>query len=217
LLNPDVWLLEDSLARIRAAIVDAPDAPIALGLLMHGRHFVGIDLNPISLFIDRPAEAARGPLGPSGGAAVFPAALFRQFGGFFDHLFAWGEDADLACRLYASGVRTRTLELALPHKGGHSVDGDPALLGFRAFLLARNRVVMAARTVSLPLMLLAIPIIALAHVGLGLRKARQGLFRPFVRGVWRGLLEGPMARRDWRGKRFGIGSLADYLRSRRPR
>lgn len=217
LLNPDVWLLEDSLARILGAIAQNADAPIAVGLLMRGRRFVGIDVHPIGLFVDRPAKATRGPLGPSGGGAVFPTALFRQFGGFFDHLFAWGEDADLAYRLYAAGVHTRTLDLALPHKGGHSVDDDAELLDFRAFLLARNRILVAARTFTWPLALPAIPLIAVAHLALGLRRARQGLLRPFLRGVGRGLLEGPPARREWRGKRFGVASLISYLRARRRR
>jgi N-acetylglucosaminyl-diphospho-decaprenol L-rhamnosyltransferase len=216
LLNPDVWLLGDSLTRILAAIAEKPDAPIAVGLLMRGSRFVGIDVHPIGLFVDRPADATRGPLAPSGGGAVFPTALFRQFGGFFDHLFAWGEDADLAYRLYAAGVRTRALDLALPHKGGHSVEND-ADLGLRAFLLARNRVLVAARTFTWPLVLLAIPLIALAHLALGLRRVRQGLLRPFLRGVGRGLLEGPPSRREWRGARFGVASLIGYLRARRPR
>ncbi|MGW4462992.1 glycosyltransferase family 2 protein [Micromonospora sp. NBC_01796] len=215
LLNPDVWLPEDALARICAAIEEDPGVPVAVGLAMHGGEYVGIDLNPISLFIDRPAGAARGPLGPSGGAAVFPTELFRRFGGFYEHLFAWGEDADLAFRLYASGLRTRKMDLILPHAGGHSVEGDNKLLGFRAFLLARNRVLVASRTFTRPLMIFAIPLIVVAHCGLALRRIRQGLLRPFLRGVLRGLREGPKARREWTGARFGIVSLLGYLRVRR--
>jgi N-acetylglucosaminyl-diphospho-decaprenol L-rhamnosyltransferase len=217
LLNPDVWLPDGSLDRILAAIREAPDAPIAVGLAMHGNEYAGIDVHPVSLFIDRLAAAHRGPLGPSGGAAVFPVGLYRRFDGLFAHLFAWGEDADLAYRLYAAGVRTRALPLALPHHGGHSVGGDQALLGFRAFLLARNRLLVAARTFSGPLTVFAVPLIALAHLALALRRARQGLLRPFLRGVGRGLLEAPRARRQWRGARFGIRTLAGYLRTRSAR
>ncbi|WP_406077168.1 glycosyltransferase family 2 protein [Micromonospora sp. NBC_00858] len=215
LLNPDVWLPEDALAKICAAVAEAPGTPIAVGLAMHGGEYVGIDLNPISLFIDRPATAARGPLGPSGGAAVFPTDLFRRFGGFYEHLFAWGEDADLAFRLYASGVHTRRSELVLPHAGGHSVEGDHKLQAFRAFLLARNRLLVAARTFTWPLMLVAIPVLALAHLGLAVRRVRQGLLRPFLRGVGEGLRGGPSARRQWQGKRFGFATLFSYLTVRR--
>lgn len=215
LLNPDVWLPDDALARIWAAIAEDPGSPVAVGLAMHGGEYIGIDVNPISLFIDRSATASREPLGPSGGAAVFPTELFRRFGGFYEHLFAWGEDADLAFRLYASGLRTRTLDLVLPHAGGHSVEGDNKLQGFRAFLLARNRLLVAARTFTWPLMLVAIPILALAHLALAARRVRQGLLRPFLRGVGHGLREGPAARRRWQGERFGFASLYSYLGTRR--
>ncbi|MET8045884.1 glycosyltransferase [Micromonospora sp. NPDC005215] len=214
LLNPDVWLPEDALTRLFEAIAADPESPIAVGLAMHGGEYVGIDLHPVSLFIDRAATVPRGPLGPSGGAAVFPTALFHRFGGFYEHLFAWGEDADLAFRMYAEGLRTRRLDFMLPHAGGHSVEGDNKLQGFRAFLLARNRLLVAARTFTWPLMLVAIPILALAHLALAARRARQGLLRPFLRGVGRGLLEGPAARRQWKGRRFGFASLVSYLRVR---
>ncbi|MGB2567555.1 glycosyltransferase family 2 protein [Micromonospora citrea] len=214
LLNPDVWLPDDALARLCDAIAEDPGIPVAVGLAMHGGEYVGIDLNPISLFIDRPATASRPPLGPSGGAAVFPTDLFRRFGGFDEHLFAWGEDADLAFRLCGAGLRTRALDLVLPHAGGHSVEGDDKLQGFRAFLLARNRLLVAARTFSWPLMLVAVPILALAHVALAARRVRQGLLRPFLRGVGRGLVEGPAARRQWQGERFGFACLWSYLRGR---
>ncbi|MGW5581360.1 glycosyltransferase family 2 protein [Micromonospora chokoriensis] len=214
LLNPDVWLPEDALVRLFDSIRADPDSPIAVGLAMHGGEYVGIDLHPVSLFIDRSATVPRGPLGPSGGAAVFPTALFHRFGGFYEHLFAWGEDADLAFRLYAEGLRTRRLDFMLPHAGGHSVEGDNKLQGFRAFLLARNRLLVAARTFTWPLMLVAIPILALAHLALAARRVRQGLLRPFLRGVGRGLLEGPAARRQWKGRRFGFASLLSYLRVR---
>ncbi|TNH30632.1 glycosyltransferase [Micromonospora orduensis] len=215
LLNPDVWLPEGALATICAAIAEAPDVPIAVGLSMHGGEYVGIDLNPISLFIDRPATASRGPLGPSGGAAVFPVELFQRFGGFYEHLFAWGEDADLAFRLYASGVRTRRLELMLPHAGGHSVQGDHTLQAFRAYLLARNRLLVAARTFTRPMMMVAMPVLALAHLALAVRRVRQGLLRPFLRGVGEGLRGAPRARRQWPGERFGFATLLSYLTVRR--
>jgi N-acetylglucosaminyl-diphospho-decaprenol L-rhamnosyltransferase len=214
LLNADVWLSDDSLARILAAIEEAPEAPLAVGLAMHGRDYAGIDLNPISLFIDRAADAGRGPLGPSGGAAVFPVALLRRFGGFHEEFFAWGEDADLAFRLYAAGVRTRALNLSLPHAWGHSVEGDRKLGRRRAFLLARNRVLVAARTFSGPLLLTALPVMVLGHGALALRRVRQGTLVPFLAGVAQGLRGAPRARRGWTGDRFGIGSLLRY-RSRK--
>ncbi|WP_433215049.1 glycosyltransferase family 2 protein [Dactylosporangium sp. CS-047395] len=217
LLNPDVWLHEDSLGRVLAAVRAEPDVPIALGLLMHGSEYTGIDLHPIALFIDRPANGRRRPIGPSGGAGVFPAELFRRFGGLYEPMFAWGEDADLAFRLHAAGVRTAALDLALPHAWGHSVEGDAGLTEFRSFLLARNRVLVAARGLTWPLLLAAAPILLVAHLGLAARRARQGLLRSFLRGVGRGLAMAAGARRDWRGRRLGIAALAGHLRGREAR
>jgi N-acetylglucosaminyl-diphospho-decaprenol L-rhamnosyltransferase len=215
LLNPDVWLTEDALSRIVAAIAEEPHLPIAVGLAMQGQDYTGIALHPVSLFIDRPSTQAREPIGPSGGAAVYPVEMFRRAGGFYEHLFAWGEDADLALRLYAMGTRTRTLDLALPHAWGHSVAGDASLSQRRAFLLARNRLLVAARCLSWPLLVVALPVLAVAHGALALRRARQGLLAPFCRGVLRGLAGWYPARRTWRGTRFGFAALSRYAKTRR--
>jgi GT2 family glycosyltransferase len=61
LLNPDVWLLADSLPAILAATARTPDRPIAIGLAMRGRTYTGIDLNAISLFNDRRSDRRRAP------------------------------------------------------------------------------------------------------------------------------------------------------------
>jgi GT2 family glycosyltransferase len=211
LLNPDVWLAPDSLARIAAAVAVAPDAPLAIGLRMRGREYTGIEAHPVSLFDDRRSGVRRAPLGPSGGAAVFPAALFHRFGGFPEELFAWGEDADLAYRMHAAAVGTRVLDLGLTHAWGHSVDGEPRLRRYRAHLLARNRVLVAARTFTWPLLLLALPVLVAGQAGLALRRIRQGLLWPFLGGVARGVIGARAARRTWHGTRFGIRSLGRYL------
>jgi N-acetylglucosaminyl-diphospho-decaprenol L-rhamnosyltransferase len=215
LLNPDVWLQEDSLSRIVAAVREDPRAPVAVGLTMQGQEYTGIALNPLSVFIDRPTAATRNPLGPSGGAAVYPVDLFRGVDGFYEHLFAWGEDADLAFRLYARGVRTTTLDLALPHAWGHSVVGDRGLSRRRAFLLARNRLLVSARCLSGPLLLAVLPVLAVAHAGLALRRIREGLLGPFCMGLLHGIAQWPAARRSWRGERFGLACLSRYLKTGR--
>nr|BFE63233.1 glycosyltransferase family 2 protein [Dactylosporangium thailandense] len=217
LLNPDVWLHEDSLARMLEAIDARPDVPIAVGLLMHGSEYTGIDLHPVGLFVDRPSASGRRPIGPSGGAGVFPVELFHRFGGLYEPMFAWGEDSDLAFRMYAAGVRTESLDLALPHAWGHSVEGNAELTEFRSFLLARNRVLVAARGLTWPLLLGTVPILLAAHLALAVRRTRQGLLRSFLRGVGRGLAMAPAARRDWRGRRLGVAALVRHLRGRAPR
>jgi N-acetylglucosaminyl-diphospho-decaprenol L-rhamnosyltransferase len=211
LLNPDVWLTPTALSTVAGAL--GPD-PVAVGLEMRGGVYTGIKLHPLSLFIDRPSASGRAPLGPSGGAAVFPVEVFQLYGGMSARLFAWGEDMDLALRLTASGVRTRTLDLALPHAWGHSVEGDPELVRRRAFLLARNRILVAARAFSVPLLLVAVPWLAVAHLALALRRALQGLLVPFLKGVWSGVRTAASARHEWTGPRFGLRTLARHLGER---
>ena len=211
LLNPDVWLHEDSITRMLEAVGRTPDVPIAVGLAMHGTDYVGIDLHPISLFIDRRSESARGPLGPSGGAAILPVSLFEALGGLDESMFAWGEDADFAFRAYSAGLRTGVLDLSLPHAWGHSVEGDASLSEFRSYLLARNRLLVAWRNLTLPLLVLLIPLLVVAHAGLAVRRARQGLLSSFAKGVLHGTTRGPAARRRRVGTRFGIRLLLKYV------
>jgi N-acetylglucosaminyl-diphospho-decaprenol L-rhamnosyltransferase len=214
LLNPDVTLTPDALSTVLKAIAETPDQPVAVGLSMNAATYTGIALHPVSLFIDRRAGAAREPIGPSGGAAVFPTGLYHRFDGLHEALFAWGEDADLALRLYAAGVRTVTLDLGLPHAWGHSVAGDGALSGHRAYLLARNRVLVGMRTLSWPLLLAGLPLAAVSHLALAARRIRQGTLRPFVAGVARGLRDGPRARASAGGPRFGLRDLLAHRRVR---
>jgi N-acetylglucosaminyl-diphospho-decaprenol L-rhamnosyltransferase len=213
LLNPDVWLAEDTLSRVLDAVRADPGAPIALGLAMRDAEYTGIEIHPISVFMDRRSGGQRRPLGPSGGAAVFPRELFLSYGGFYEAMFAWGEDADLAFRLYAAGVRTRELDLALPHAWGHSVAGDATLARKRAHLLARNRILLVARQFSVPLLVFAAPVLTVAHLGLAVRRIREGLLGPFLRGVGAGLGGFATARRGFAGRRFGFRSLRGYRQS----
>jgi N-acetylglucosaminyl-diphospho-decaprenol L-rhamnosyltransferase len=217
LLNPDVALNEDALAKVMKAAADRPDQPVAVGLTMSGAEYTGIALNSVSFFIDRRSGSVRGPIGPSGGAALFPVALYQRFGGLYEDLFAWGEDADLALRLYAAGVRTEALDLALQHAWGHSVAGDATLTARRAYLLARNRVIVAIRNLSWPLLVLGTPLAVVAHLALAVRRVRQGTLRPFLRGVARGVVEGARARRDQDFGHFGLRDLVGYLRTERAR
>lgn len=212
LLNPDVRLTPDALSTVLRAVAETPDQPVAVGLAMHGATFTGIALHPVSLFIDRTTGSGRPPVGPSGGAALFPTGLYRRFDGLHEQLFAWGEDADLALRLAAAGVRTVPLDLGLPHAVGHSVAGDVELAGRRAYLLARNRILVGMRTLSWPLLVAGLPLAVVSHLALAARRVRQGTLRPFVAGVARGLLDGPQARAAATGPRFGVRDLVRYLR-----
>ncbi len=53
------------------------------------------------------AAAAAGPLGPTGGAALYRREAFEAVGGFDERIFLYYEDLDLALRLAAAGGRCR--------------------------------------------------------------------------------------------------------------
>ncbi len=53
------------------------------------------------------AATAPGPLGPTGGAALYDRAAFEAVGGFDERIFLYYEDLDLALRLAAAGGRCR--------------------------------------------------------------------------------------------------------------
>ncbi|HEX6781967.1 MAG TPA: glycosyltransferase [Solirubrobacterales bacterium] len=53
------------------------------------------------------AASAPGPLGPTGGAALYRREAFEAVGGFDERIFLYYEDLDLALRLAAAGGRCR--------------------------------------------------------------------------------------------------------------
>jgi GT2 family glycosyltransferase len=53
------------------------------------------------------AASAAGPLGPTGGAALYDRAAFEAVGGFDERIFLYYEDLDLALRMSAAGARCR--------------------------------------------------------------------------------------------------------------
>jgi len=53
------------------------------------------------------AAAAPGPLGPTGGAALYRREAFEAVGGFDERIFLYYEDLDLSLRLAAAGRRCR--------------------------------------------------------------------------------------------------------------
>jgi GT2 family glycosyltransferase len=97
------------------------------------------------------AETAPPPLGPSGGAALYPRAAFEEAGGFDERMFAYYEDFDLALRLAAAGVECRLAPAARAlHHGSMTLgsrSGDKyALTGWgRGYMLRRYGVLRGAR------------------------------------------------------------------------
>ncbi|UIN32291.1 glycosyltransferase family 2 protein [Microbacterium binotii] len=142
LVNADVHVDGEHLdAIVQHAEAKRGQNPTAVSLVTDGRHTCGVELDGIGYFSDRPIPSRLLCLGPSGGAAIFNRAQFLAYGGFREDLFAWGEDADLALRMWTDGVVTDELHLGLVHVGGHSLSGVSGLRR-KARWLARNRLYM---------------------------------------------------------------------------
>lgn len=156
LLNADVHLERDKLQlvveHVAAKLAGGITNPTAVSLITHGEHTCGIYIDRLAYFSDRPVGSRYSCLGASGGAALFERGSFDTSGGFDEDLFAWGEDAGLAIRMYAAGITTDELLIGLQHEGGHSV---ASLSGQRlkARLLSRNRLLVLKRNFTSPFLL----------------------------------------------------------------
>ncbi|WP_199424944.1 galactosyltransferase-related protein [Actinotalea solisilvae] len=221
LLNPDLTVSATAFAALVRSLTAAADDTDALAFSQQtgGLHHAGVAFTPAGWFVDRPLAGPRGRLGrratvyrslggagrvlgPSGGAAAYRTAAFRELGGFHEPYFAWGEDADLALRMYLEGRRTETVQLALAHQGGHSVSGRG--VSRRASLLVRNRILLAARLYTAPQTAAFGAFLALvlaAKVPVLLRARTLG---STLAGVRAGLRAAPSARRAYRGRRLGV-------------
>ncbi|MBX9244244.1 hypothetical protein ICW40_05410 [Actinotalea ferrariae] len=227
LLNPDLLVTAEAFDVMRAAMVGADRSTAALafsqrtGTLRHA----GVAFSVAGWFMDRAVRDASGRspgarellyrvsggggrlVGPSGGAAAYRADAFRALGGFHDEYFAWGEDADLALRLDLAGLRTGCVDVDLPHQGGHSVVGPGVQR--RARLLARNRVLLAARLYTAPqAVAFAAFFVAVLAAKVPLM-LRDGTLTANLLGVVSGCRAARSARRSYDGARL---RLRDGLR-----
>lgn len=208
LLNADVTLQRWQLERVVA--LDRGTSPVAVSLVTDGRVTAGIDVNAIGWFSDRPVASRTPCLGPSGGAALFDREAFLELGGFTERLFAWGEDAALALRMWAAGIRTSTLDLRLEHSGGHSVASIGGLRR-KAHWLARNRVWILRAQYSRSYRFLIGPLMVGLLVLNGVRKVRDGTSAAYFRGLAEGFRVPP----PWTTSR--PMTLRAHLRYRSPR
>lgn len=148
LLNPDVMISHENLQAVFAACEGRANRTVAVSMVTHGITHAGVALRYGSWFVDANCDAGEKVIGPSGGAGLYPRATYRAFGGLYEPLFAWGEDADLAWRLHRRGVPCDVLDLQLPHQGGHSVGSSVEANQFKVRSLYRNRMIVARRNLS---------------------------------------------------------------------
>ncbi len=187
LLNPDVWLLPDSCEQILDAIETWGERPIAISMNTKGVKQCGIRLNCFGSFADRLVGSGSQLMGPSGGAGVYSKRLLKTYGGLTESLFAWGEDAELAFHMYAGGVRTVELDLQLAHLGGHSIEDSDDGRRMKAYLMARNRLLVLRSCFTLPAALLLAPCYILMLSLIAAKRVREKSFLGFVRGIRDGM------------------------------
>lgn len=206
LLNADVFLTPEALEEV--VRLDRASPYVAVSLVTRGRRTSGISIDSLGYFSDRSA-ADRPCLGPSGGAAIVDRSSFLRLGGFDTDLFAWGEDAGFALRLWASGARTSELDLALLHVGGHTV---ASLDGLRrkARLLARNRLLILRRQYTRPLALTVGVLQVALILANGARKLRARTAVAHFAGVLEGL--SMPAQRVEPALRFGLAAYREATR-----
>jgi N-acetylglucosaminyl-diphospho-decaprenol L-rhamnosyltransferase len=216
LLNPDVYLtpakLQEIVGYVQGVDASGDQSPIAVSLFTDGILTCGISMDRLGYFSDRRVDSSRPCLGPSGGAAVFHRSTFVSFGGFDADLFAWGEDAGLAVRMYASGIRTHLLPVALEHEGGHSV---ASLTGqrFKASLLSRNRLWVIKRDFSRAFGATVGIAQLVMIVANGIRKIALGTGREHFQGVARGLFHGSQPPRP--SSKMTLSQFSRYHRNGR--
>jgi GT2 family glycosyltransferase len=186
LLNPDTFMDRETAVKILSDPTSPSHPFIAFGLRTRGEVSTGISVNKIGFFIDA-TEKDSLVIGPSGGAMMLNRKNFLELGGFSSQLFAWGEDAEFALRLFAHGIRTKISPIVVEHYGGHSVNSLEGAK-FKAILLNRNRLLItratltpSARAVVLPLLLAGV----LANM-ISTKKKRSTAASAFI-GVLEGL------------------------------
>ena len=187
LVNPDVYLRADAAKSILQHIQVKEANTAAISLLTKGKLSSGVALTPFGFLVDRKLPSSRPPLGPSGGAALISRDAFMRAGKFDSDMFAWGEDADLALRLWSAGITTVDLDLHLDHIGGHSVS-SLNVQRLKTRHLARNRIVSFRRNFS-PLSRAIIAMPYLTALGLNfIRKLGQHTAEDYCKGIIEGLL-----------------------------
>lgn len=154
LVNPDVELAPDWLARTAAALEDDPvAAAVACKMVSLAEPGVLYDAGDVLRRDGACLQRGRGTLddgrfdrpgevfGACAGAAVYRRAAVRAVGGFDERYFAYLEDVDLALALRAAGWRCRYVPAVARHAG----EGSSPHPGAHLRWVARNTVLLVAK------------------------------------------------------------------------
>lgn len=206
LMNNDATAEADALAELLRVATSAPDIGSVAGQLRFAVradmiNSAGLEIDrlgigydrlvgaPISASEDRPVEV----FGTSAGAALYRRAALDDVGGFDEHFFLFGEDADVAWRARMRGWRSLYAPRAVVHH--HHSGSAIHHSSLKHFYVGRNRVRLLARNADGRLLLrygAAMAAYDLAYVAFVAVRARS--LAP-LRGRLAGLREWREARR----------------------
>lgn len=189
-LNPDTVVAEGALAALAATLQDPsigiaqarlrllrePELLNTSGNVLHisGLAWVGDHrerANDTSELRDVPF--------PSGAAMAIRADVFHELGGFREELFLYQEDVDLGWRVRQSGRRVVVQPAADVYH-----DYSTEMTSQKLYFIERNRLAVLFCNCSARLLLVLVPILAVAELGLALVAWRQGWLGEKARG-WR--------------------------------
>ena len=123
----------------------------------------------------------------NGSVLAIRRSLFDELGGFTDELFTYHEDLELGWR-----ARMRGLGIVLDPAGDVLHDYEHGRNPTKNYFMERNRLIFVSTAYSRRLLLLLLPVLLLAEVGLVAVAAREGWLPDKLAG-WRWCV----ANRDW--------------------
>lgn len=189
-VNSDCVVRPRTLSALAAALAD-PRLGIAAGSLrLRDRpHLVNSAGNPVHYLglswaggLGQPAaelEHRRPVASASGGLMALRSTTWTDLGGFFEPMFAYGEDVELSLRCWQRGW---TVELVPDAVADHAYEFHRNPL--KMYLLERNRLLTLLTTYEArTLRMLALPLLALELAVLAVA-IRQGWWRQKLRGWW---------------------------------
>ncbi len=220
-LNPDSQPHAGCLDQLRAAAathfdwgawqaaVLTPDEKISgSGGIVHylGIGYAGDSGRPLDALLNQDREITF----PSGAAMVVRRSAWEEVGGLDRRYFMYGEDLDLGLRLWLAGHRVGIVPGA---RINHDHEFDKG--SFKWFWLERNRWCTVLSVYPMPLLILLMPALFVAELGLLAVAAKQGWLAPKLRAQAAviGDLPRTFARRRavQRMRRIGAAEFASHL------
>lgn len=165
-----------AIAMPRLRLHDEPELLNSLGAAIHisGLAWSAGFRAPVAS-LDGPREITYA----NGSVLAIRRTLFEELGGFTDELFTYHEDLELGWR-----ARMRGLQVVLDPAGDVLHDYHHGRNPTKNYFMERNRLIFVSTAYSLRLLLLLLPVLAAAELGLLVVAAREGWFRDKLAG-WR--------------------------------